>query len=554
MTIAKNIFSGTSIIIICFAFSFQSLPGQDIKKDVVVVKAYQPEVDDFTKINFMPVFNDTLTSTNQFNYTITPARMNTAYQPRKINVAKMSQEPLEPLNNAYLKLGIGNNLTPLGELYINNTRSKENSIGLYLRHYSSDGKVKFPNGGSVNESFSDNIAQLYGKHIYEKSVLSGDIGYFGNKVGFSNFSSNGLFLSNLDQNYQSCITNVKLESLENDSDRLYYSFSGGFDFSNEDKDLRNTSEQHIQPSENHLKLKGQGGKNYSGFYVCIETSYDYYLRTFYKDSTNTVFSIMPSISKHKGPWRFKAGLDIVQSDIMYTYIHANLEFTVAPSVLYAYVGYNGYLEHNGMISMYKLNPYFHPTIRLKNTDHRAIISGGLKGNASSNTHFNVGGSYSKINNQYFFVNQNSPPLSYFEVLYDDIELLKFYAEFNMKASKKLALTANANYYQYFMFKLQKPWHCPDFEATISARYNLRNKILLTSDLYISGTRFAYNPVADKAISLKPFADLNLGIEYRYSKPLSLFIQIKNLTASQYEWWNQYPVQRFQIMGGLTYSL
>jgi hypothetical protein len=548
MTKAKNIILGAGLIIICLAFSFQLLPGQDIKKDVVVVKAYQPEVDDFTKINFMPVFNDTLTATNQFNYTITPARMNTAFQPRKINVAKMSQEPLEPLNNAYLKLGIGNNLTPLGELYINNTRSKENSIGLYMRHYSSDGKVKFSDGSTANTLFSDNIAQLYGKHIYEKSVLSGDIGYFGNQVRFYGYDD--IIVSKRDQqNIKSCISNVKFESLETDSNRLNYSFTGGFDFSSDDKYSLNNS-------ENHLKLKGQGGKNYSGFYVGMETSYDYYIRTFFNDSTNSVFSIMPSISKGKGPWRFKAGLDIVQSNIMYTYIHANLEFTVAPSVLFAYVGYNGYLEHNGMISTSKMNPYLYPGIRLKNTDHRAIISGGLKGNASSNTHFNVGGSYSKINNQYFFINPTTLlPVSYFDVVYDDIELLTFYAEFNMKASTKLSFSANASYYQYFMFRLQKPWHCPDFESTISARYNLRNKIVLTSDLYISGTRFALlNLVTEKSVSLKPFADLNLGIEYRYSKPLSLFIQIKNLTASQYEQWHQYPVYRFQIMGGFTYSL
>jgi hypothetical protein len=546
MTIAKNILSGTSIIIICFAFSFQSLLGQDIKKDVVVVKAFQPEVDDFTKINFMPVFNDTLTASNQFNYTITPIRMNTIFQPRKINVAKMSQEALDPLTNAYLKLGIGNHLSPLGELYINNTRSKENSFGLFLRHYSSDTKAKFSDGSTANVPFSDNTAQLYGKHIYQKSVLSGDIGYLNNKVSFRDYSSDysGQDDKIESQKYQSCTTNLKLESLETDSNRIYYLCKGGFDFSNDN----------FNNNENHLKLYGQGGKNYAGFYLGAETSYDYYTYDSANISVNnSVFSIMPYLSKTKGPWRFRAGLDIVQSNIMYTYIHANLEFTVAPSVLYAYVGYNGYLEHNGMLSATNINPFIYPGLHLKNTDHRTIVSGGLKGNASSNTHFNIGGTYSVVNNQYFFI-KSSFMSNLSTVVYDDIELLKFYAEFTMKASRMLSLSANANYNQYFMFMLKEPWHCPVFEATISARYNLRNKILLTSDLYISGSRFARDPITEKAISLKPFADLNLGIEYRYSKPLSIFIQIKNLTASQYEWWNQYPVNIFQIMGGFTYSL
>jgi hypothetical protein len=54
--------------------------------------------------------------------------------------------------------------------------------------------------------------------------------------------------------------------------------------------------------------------------------------------------------------------------------------------------------------------------------------------------------------------------------------------------------------------------------------------------------------------MNPFFDFNLGIEYHYTKILSLFLQFKNLTASRYLIWNQYPAYRFQVMAGLTYAL
>ncbi len=53
--------------------------------------------------------------------------------------------------------------------------------------------------------------------------------------------------------------------------------------------------------------------------------------------------------------------------------------------------------------------------------------------------------------------------------------------------------------------------------------------------------------------LDGFMDLYLGVEYRYTKRLSLFVDVSNLSASKYERWYQYPVQRSLVIGGATYS-
>jgi len=45
----------------------------------------------------------------------------------------------------------------------------------------------------------------------------------------------------------------------------------------------------------------------------------------------------------------------------------------------------------------------------------------------------------------------------------------------------------------------------------------------------------------------------LGAEYRYTKKLSAFIQFNNIASSPYNKWEDYPTQRFGILGGLTYS-
>jgi hypothetical protein len=50
-----------------------------------------------------------------------------------------------------------------------------------------------------------------------------------------------------------------------------------------------------------------------------------------------------------------------------------------------------------------------------------------------------------------------------------------------------------------------------------------------------------------------FLDLYFGLEYRYTKRLSVFLDVSNLSASKYERWYGYPVQRSLVLGGATYS-
>jgi outer membrane receptor protein involved in Fe transport len=53
--------------------------------------------------------------------------------------------------------------------------------------------------------------------------------------------------------------------------------------------------------------------------------------------------------------------------------------------------------------------------------------------------------------------------------------------------------------------------------------------------------------------LDPFVDLNLGIDYRYSKQLSAFIQVNNIANGRYNRFVNYPVYGIIFMGGFTFT-
>ena len=53
--------------------------------------------------------------------------------------------------------------------------------------------------------------------------------------------------------------------------------------------------------------------------------------------------------------------------------------------------------------------------------------------------------------------------------------------------------------------------------------------------------------------LDSWVDFNLGIEYHYTKKLSIFADFHNIGNTSYIRWHNYPVQKFSVIGGLSYS-
>ncbi len=101
----------------------------------------------------------------------------------------------------------------------------------------------------------------------------------------------------------------------------------------------------------------------------------------------------------------------------------------------------------------------------------------------------------------------------------------------------------------------KAWHIPQFDGQLKVNYNLENKIIVELGLFAIGTRYAPSYLTDslEIKTLKPVFDINLGLEYRYSKQLSGFVKFNNMSAGRYYAWLNYPNYRFSFLAGLTYN-
>lgn len=548
------------IIIFSFFISQAAVAQKNLRDTVIVdvVKSFQPTISDAFKINENPIINDSTKKIPQINYSILSSKMNTPFDIEPIKPAKMIGEPLTKLYKYLLKGGLGNYTTPYGEFFFNNTRSKDYSYGAHLKHISSLATLK--NWGFMG--YSENDVNLYGKKFLNKQTLTGDIDYNRNVVhgyGYDPILNKEFKKELTKQRFSYIGSSIGLMSHYADSSRINHNL--------------NLSYYNLMDSykarENNVKVNGV----FKGFFgkeqIILTTGIDYYHHKNVLDSAdNTIIHLSPEIITGGAKWRASFGgrafIDIYNTNKLYLYPNVYGQYNAVESIIIPYAGIDGKLKKNSFKSLSDVNPFIISTALLQNSNNSINLFAGVRGNISSDVSFNTKVTYSRMNSMAFFVSNNSTLIDKFAVIYDDVNLVNLHGEIAFQQLEKLRISAKADYNKYTMTHELHPWYSPKFSMTLSGNYNIKNKIIARADVFIMGKQFAptYNTTSIGGIStsilnggtlLKGIADINLGVEYLYTKRLSAFLNLNNIGAFRYYRWNNYPTQRFNLLGGVAYA-
>jgi hypothetical protein len=528
-----------------------------LKKEVEVVKPYEPVVSDANKINVLPKISDSVVIKPNIQYNITPIMVNTEYQVSAINAAKMMNMPISKLYKNYIKLGFGNYTSPLAELYVNSSRSKKHTAGIFLKHQSSAGKLKLENGDKVFAGYSETSGELFGRKFFKNSYLYANGGARGNTVydyGYYPKLDTALEKGDIRQNYFLANANAGIRSTNSDSTKLNYDIGLKYNF----------FQDRVKHGENNINIAAQLRQLFlTDKLFGINVNYNLLKRNEKLDSTgyaNSLLVLDPWVGMSSPDYRLKGGLKFCfqtqNNTLKISFIpYGEFQFAAVKDVLIPFVGLNGQVNTHSYQDIAFENPYIHPGLLVKNSVTRDIY-GGLKGSLGAKASYILKVDFAKLKDQYFFVNDSLSTLrNTFTVVYDNGDKFNGYAEVNYDYSEHLSFAAKANYYKYTLEHQAYAWHKPDFDFTFSTIYNLRNKILINFDVLAVGNRYAKEySVNQKTKSLAGVVDFNLGVEYRYTKILSAWIRLYNFTAAKYYEWNQYPTQQFNVMVGFTYSL
>ncbi len=277
---------------------------------------------------------------------------------------------------------------------------------------------------------------------------------------------------------------------------------------------------------------------------------------------------MPSVRTVGQKYFVRAGaglyLDAMGESSFHFYPQAYAHYALFDNILVPYAGLEGERRRNSFRSLSRENPWVGPAPRLRNASKLYDVYLGLRGSFMNNLGFDVRASQSSHADMALYVSQpNTPFGDRMRVIYDDVDILDLSGELTYSQGDQLRFSARVDVYTYTVSVQEEPWNLPPYKLTFAGHYSLRDKLIAKAEVLFLGRRPAFRlPEAttdpnqvnlSTRADLDGFMDLYLGLEYRYTKRLSLFLDASNLSASKYERWYRYPVQRSLLLVGATYS-
>lgn len=525
-------------------------------EQVNVVQDYKPTIADANKLNDNPIIKDTFKINTKLNYTFLEKQATTNFKVEPISAANIKGDILTKLQNNYFRVGLGNYNTPFAEAFYTTTRSKTQQMGIHAKHLSSSATIK----DLAFSGYSDNQLNGFGKFFVKDHTIYTDVNYTRNAMHYYG-SSDSLFNTKLNKNDIKQVYNyigAKGAFESNYSDTSLFNYSGKVSYYYL-QDVFGSAEQ-------NAFIEAGGTKKINNELYGGTISYDYFYNSRSLDTSSAgIVRANPYAKAQNKKWRAKVGFNLTaETDIGKVHFFPDIDFNynIINDYMAGYAVLNGYTERNSYKILSDINPFISPSLNLKNTNTNLHINGGLRGKMSANLSYDAGADYKVTKDLPLFVNYSANVLqNKFITVYDDVNILNVYGLLAYQTSEKLFIYAKGNVYNYKTTKEVKAWHKPKYDVTLSARYSLKEKIVAKVDVFFIGSQFAKSSIISTTTpylpiiytkTLKGVTDVNLGLEYRYTKRLSAFINFNNIAAMRYQRWNNYPTYRFNLLGGVTF--
>jgi hypothetical protein len=206
------------------------------------------------------------------------------------------------------------------------------------------------------------------------------------------------------------------------------------------------------------------------------------------------------------------------------------------------------------MSFVEENPYLRPDASLSHSITTFKFSGGLKGMLANKVSFHTGLSLGTYKNLSFFTNSASDSTK-FDILYDTDSptLVHFFGELGYSESKKLSVSLRTDFYGYNTKSVAEAWGRPTYSFKLSGNYSYFEKLVFGASIRALGGINALNQQSGTQEKLDGVFDLNLSVDYLFSKRFSAFVIGKNIVSKEYQLYLNYPSRGFTAIAGITYS-
>ncbi len=537
-----------------------------------ITDKYKAKIRPAERISTSPKYSDTNTAKMDVNYKINSQGLDFDFSIKPLPAARISKVPVTKLTTALVKLGFGLYNSPLAEVYWNSKRSSEYSLGLALKHYSTQTGVQdivFDNNPTSLNSFDFRFDRYFNKFTWETkaSASFNKHSFYGVPLDIVPMNSQEIFREpNSIWRRELSVNSIIKEKKENglgvlESLSLSY-YNNGDNYKTEENEIQFDSDWSLAAGDLDLKIDLNASFQ--------ETSFDS-LSSYSRNALIT--QVHPYVKVPLGSIVFDFGLNFFSNTYssnqfstpstttdLYFIPEVRMNYPIVDNIMTAYAGFGGELVNNNYRSMSNANPYFGPGSDLRASFDTKLYA-GLKGILSSKSSFMIEASYNANDNLMMSYRDPlfnldsvnySPELS---AIYDRAKFFRINGLLDFNINSKLKTQLYGQFSSYQLDSLDYAFNLPNIEAGVNFTYLLKEKIRFNSDMSFIGTRTAFNSTANTTVEseLDAFFNWDLGIQYFYNSRLSIFLNTYNLTNSQFDKYLGYRAQSIQFLTGITYK-
>lgn len=468
----------------------------------------------------------------------------TAYTPPTPRIKKPEKPVWPALQNNYLKLAFGRFATPMAKLYLNTGRNTTGDAGLEFSHLSSSkGQVDFA-------EFREDYGTLKGQYLLDNHSLGAKLHLFNTSyfyyadtlveghpefkdsisMGFTRVQFDGWIKKNTTEEGVNFNVPLRFRTLGDKYKNSELAFS-------------------LMPSLNwkiaeHFKADLTSDLTFSNADIDSVTQSRFFL------------DLTPRVIMQFDRLKLSAGLKVASfTDTVNLFRVLPLlqgEFQLSPGKVNLRAGLGGNMINNSYSDLLGVNRYLDRVNNIKPTIEQLHLYAGADFNFAKYFNASVSLYHKSIENQpLFFVPQEG---AYFSVIYDSSfkeSGLLFNIDFSKEDKIKAGIRANVRQFTTSDDSLLYNFGIPAAKVDIWGAYNFGDKVWVTSEIYLYGKRVMSLDSTLAPVEQSMQADINLHAEYRFSKRISLFLDLNNLLSNKYYRWHNYLERPFDIKGGVT---
>lgn len=544
---SKRMMHGLCLIVLAMAAPMALMGQGGVKIDPTEMTGdWKPNLGNMEKPEDAVTPIDNKIETKEMTYEEKQIKAKTEYKPQEVKLPAGPKPPMEELKNNLVKVSFGRFASPYAKLWLNTGRNLNGRAGIDFSHASSSkGYVDYA-------EWRDDILGGYGQYFTEDNTFKGNFRFKNSNYFYfadTTVIANPEFKDSIRNTFTklevegSVVRNYNPEKVNYD---VGLKFQGYFDrWDNKDIHLS------LMPKM-RWKITDMFGANIYSLLTFSNSTFDTLQQSrFFLDLTPTVDFKYEGLTV-QGGLKVNSFTDSTSKFKAFPVLRAN--YQLVPEKLSVSAGIVGEMYYLKYYDLIEQNRYINRAPDMRPMRDAANIYLGFDGQFAKYFTFSLRGYTKKVKDQLVYFNPEGA--AYFQMLYDS-NFTQSGAEVSLIFNKndKIRAGVKGDFRQFRTSNLTANFNMPGTKVDIWGSYNFANKVWVATEIYVFGPRTMSVTSDSLATPIKQgvVADVNLSAEYRFSKRLSVFLELNNLLDNRWQRWYNYQERPFDIKGGVTFS-